>query len=264
MLKTILRSPAITVLLFVMAAALLGFGTVGAVQAAPSIQSHDYQAEVRLTNIGTALTEYSESETQKNEVTGDETHFITRENDDFLLRNLLKDANDDQFKIGKEYSYKLAVRNVANNGIDQHVRVTVQKFWVLTDDEGNPLTHDGSKQGKAYSLDPSLIELHFVEKGDERGHWTIDEDASTDERTVLYYSGKLKPGDDSPNFTDKLTINGKVVTDIKHLADGSDQFNYEGVQFRIKATVDAVQTHNGEAALDGTWGQHQYVEDIES
>ena len=34
-MKTILRSPVFTVVLFILAAALLGFGTVGAVQAAP-------------------------------------------------------------------------------------------------------------------------------------------------------------------------------------------------------------------------------------
>lgn len=255
MLKSVMRSPLITVVIFVLAAALLGFGTIGAVQAAPRLQSHDYQAEVKLTNIETALTENGK----------------VREGDNDLLTTFLADNGDSELKIGKTYPYKLGVRNVADadsGGIEQHVRVTVHKFWALTDN-GNPLTYDGkplnpnSAEGKAYSLDPALIELHFVEGG-EGDHWIIDEDASTDERTVLYYSGILEPGQDSPAFTDTLTINGKVVTDVKRLADGSDEFNYEGVQFRIKATVDAVQTHNGEAALDGTWGQHKYVEKIES
>ncbi|MBQ6390268.1 MAG: hypothetical protein IJH88_01435 [Eggerthellaceae bacterium] len=241
-MKTILRSPVFTVAIFVLAAALLGFGTVGAVQAAPRVQSGDFRAEVVLTNIETALTENG----------------TVREGNDDLLKTFLADNGDSELKIGKTYPYKLGVRNVADaksGGIPQHVRVTVHKFWSLTDADGNPLTHDGSKQGKAFSLDPSLIELHFV----EGNGWTIDKNASTDERTVLYYSGVLEPGQDTPDFTDTLTINGKVVTDMTRLADGSDQFSYEGVQFRIKATVDAVQTHNGEAALNGAWGQHKYV-----
>ena len=56
-MKTILRSPVFTVAIFVLAAALLGFGTVGAVQAAPRVQSGDFRAEVVLTNIETALTD---------------------------------------------------------------------------------------------------------------------------------------------------------------------------------------------------------------
>ena len=57
MLKSIMRSPVFAVVLFVVAAGLLLFGAVNAVQAAPRVQSNDYQAEVELSSIQTALVE---------------------------------------------------------------------------------------------------------------------------------------------------------------------------------------------------------------
>ena len=243
MLK-VLRSPITTAILFVAAAALLAFGGIGAVQAAPRIQSSDYRAEVVLTNIETALTEYGE----------------VREGDDDLVKNTLlannKDANgnvDDSLKIGKKYDYTLGVRNVgvsAKNGIDQYVRVTVYKYWVLVDDEGNVITDKNGKV-KDCGLDPSLIDLHFVEgKG-----WAIDKDASTDERTVLYYDKALAPdGGDSTPLTDTLRIDPKVLKEITDASSGLD-YDYDKVEFRIKATVDAVQTHNPKLAMTSAWGR---------
>jgi hypothetical protein len=52
---------------------------------------------------------------------------------------------------------------------------------------------------------------------------------------------------------DKLTISGKTVTAVTKLADGT--FKYEGIQFKVKATVDAVQTHNATDAMNSAWGR---------
>ncbi len=261
MMREFLRSPATSIALLVLAAALLLVGTIGAVQAAPRIQSQDYRAEVVLTDIETALTEYSASVTEKNQVTGEETHMIVREGDDQLLdedlSHFLADNGDDEIKIGKTYPYKLGVRNIAqvtndmltDNGIPQYVRVTVNKYWVLIGEDGEPVK---DKHGvvKQCNLDPGLIDLHFV----EGNGWTIDKKASTTERTVLYYSGILDPGDDSSEFTDTLTIDSAVLTAVTKDA-GKNKYDYKNVQFRIKATVDAVQTHNGTDAMTSAWGR---------
>ena len=220
MLKSVMRSPVIIAALFVVAVALLGFGTVGAVQAAPRIQSADYRAEVVLTDIETALTE-----------NGDIV-----EGDDTLLHSLVPKGQ--KFAVGKTYDEVLAVRNVG--AIDEYVRVTVSLFW-----------EDAS--GKRVNLDPSYIQLHFVE-GDG---WTIDTEASTPERTVLYYATPISPGDDTTPFADTLRIDSKVLTEVTATDDG-DVYDYSkdnGVKFRIKAVADAVQTHNGEAAMTGAWGR---------
>ena len=55
--KTILRSPIFTAVLFVVAAVLLVGGTVGAVQAAPRTQSNDFNAQVQLSSVDTAVVE---------------------------------------------------------------------------------------------------------------------------------------------------------------------------------------------------------------
>jgi len=229
MIKTIIRSSVTTIVLFVAAAALIIAGSVGAAQAAPRIVSNDYRAEVQLSNIHVALTENG----------------TVVEGNDTLLKNLLP-ANEKEIQIGKKYeNYNLAARNVGvadNNGIPQYVRVTVTKYWV-----------DEATGAKDTSLDPSLIDLHFI----ETEGWTIDHDVSDDstETTVLYYNDIVQPGANTGNFTDSLTIDGKVLTEKKTDKDGNSVYAYKGKKFEIKAVVDAVQTHNGTQAMTSAWGR---------
>ena len=247
MMKSILRSPVTSIVLFVLAGALLLVGAIGAVQAAPRIVSNDYRAEVVLTDIETALTENTKAPGDKG---------IVREGDDDLLTTFLADNDEEEVKIGKTYTYELGVRNVAevdeaktkNNGIPQYVRVTVNKYWVIVDPTtGEPMVDKNGKL-KDPGLNPDYINLHFV----ENKYWTIDKAASTKERTVLYYSGIINPGEDSMSvFTDKLTIDSRVLTDVS----GTNNYKYKNVQFRIQATVDAVQTHNGNDAMTSAWGR---------
>ena len=216
MLKSIMRSPVFAVVLFVVAAGLLLFGAVNAVQAAPRVQSNDYQAEVELSSIQTALVE------DGNVVEGD----------DALLTKFPADGS--QFAVGKTYDYSLAVRNTGS--ADEYVRVTVTRYW----------EKDGKK---AVELSPDLIDLHFVEGG-----WKIDSAATTPERTVLYYASPVAAGGETTPFTDTLRIDGKVLSKATKLADGSFELDYEGLEFRIKVVADAVQTHNGEEAMTSAWG----------
>ncbi|MBR0404835.1 MAG: hypothetical protein IJI68_06485 [Eggerthellaceae bacterium] len=215
-MKTILRSPAFTVALFALAVVLLGFGTVGAVQAAPTLTSGDYRAQVQLTDIETAIVENG----------------TVREGDNKLLTTLLADNGDEKLKIGKAYKTSLAVRNTGD--IDEYVRVTVRAYWM-------------NKAGtKVLDVDPSLIKLKF---GTGSG-WTIDESASKGERTVLYYSKSIKPGQDTSSFVDSVTIDGAVATAVT-----DRNYDYNDLQFRVEAEADAVQTHNGEKAMTSAWGR---------
>lgn len=230
-MKKVLSSPIATVVLFALAAVMLGFGGINAIQAAPRIESADYRAQVQLTNINVAVTENG------NVVEGDGA----------LLTGL---ASSGDFKIGKTYDEVLAVRNTQHpsstnegEGIEEYVRVSVYRYW--TDDKG-----------KAVNLDPSLIKLNFrTDNG-----WTIDEAASTSERTVLYYKDILpvyeggKPAVDANDepavgdtnaFADTITIDGEVAK----------KYAYANAQFHIKVTADAVQTHNGTEAMTSAWGR---------
>ena len=224
MIKRLFRSPIFTIGLFVAAAVLILVGGMGTVRAAPRIQSNDWKGEVELTDIETALVENG------NIVEGHDT----------LLGSSFRNPNNlgsnaENFQYGVTYDEALSVRNVGS--IDQYVRVTVYKFWEDGDGKKDP------------TLDPSLIDLHFVTDGG----WSIDTAASTPERTVLYYDKILgaPKGSETGNipgsslFADKLTIKDEVAT---------AQGNYNGKTFRIKAVVDAVQTHNADAARVGAWG----------
>ena len=226
-MKTIMRSPAFTVALFALAVVLLGFGTVGAVQAAPRIVSGDYRAQVQLSDIETALVENGTVRE------GNNTILVL---DELLANNPTNGVVDKEFKIGKKYGTKLAVRNTGN--IDEFVRVTVRAYW--TNKAGN----------KVLDVDPSLIKLHFV----TNGGWTIDKAAShadaRGERTVLYYGSSIAPSEDTNVFVDAVTIDGSVVTAV---TDG--KYDYNDLQFRVEAEADAVQTHNGKAAMTSAWGR---------
>ena len=62
--------------------------------------------------------------------------------------------------------------------------------------------------------------------------------------------GTLAAGDETAPLTKSIKISpvtlGKVAT---------GKYSYEGVEFQLKAVVDAVQTHNGNDAMVGAWGQ---------
>ena len=234
MLNKILRSPIATALLGLAAVGLILMGGINTVRAAPAIVSEYFGAQVELTDIETALLENGEI------AEGDDDLLVTKR---FLEPNELHERDEnglvDNFKIGKTYDEKLAVRNVGT--IDQYVRVTVRKYWETTD-------------GKRVDLDPKLIDIHFVTDDG----WTIDEDASTPERTVLYYDSILGSAEnsetgnptDSSLFADKITIS----SDVFNYMTGED-YDYENVTFRIEAQVDAVQTHSDEEAMRSAWGR---------
>lgn len=212
-MKKLFRSPITSIVLFVIAAGLLVVSSIGGVRAALNIESQFYTAEIVLDEINVALTENG----------------IVVEGDDTLLKQLIPAG--EKLVLGKPYDEVLAVRN--NGAINEYVRVSVYKYW--------------KKNGeKCVDLDPGLIDLHFV----TGQGWIIDEAASTEERTVLYYkTGYLTPKDtagaDSTPFADKLTIK-----------KGAAAKAYEGCECWIEAVVDGVQDHNAADAVNSVWGHN--------
>lgn len=120
------------------------------------------------------------------------------------------------------------------------------------------------------ALSPDLIDLNLVNLGSD---WLLDESSSTAERTVLYYSKLLYSEDNKADgatttslFADSLTIDDKIaskVTQNSKTENGytiiTTTYDYDGVQFQIKATVDAVQEHNAEDAIWSAWGRRVTV-----
>lgn len=218
-----LRSPKATVALFALAAVLLAFGGINAIQAAPRIESADYRAQVELASINVAVTENG----------------TIVEGDGSLLKDLLAE-DAEPFKIGQTYDEVLAVRNTQHpsstnegKGIDEYVRVSVYRYWT-------------DENGKAVDLNPAYIKLNFL----TNNGWTIDKEASTPERTVLYYKDIVPVDGDTTPFVDKFAIDGAVATAIE-----GGEYDYDNVSFHIKVTADAVQTHNGKEAMTSAWGR---------
>lgn len=213
--------------LLIAAAVLLVASTVGSTQAALTYYSENYSAEVTVSNIGVGLLENGSQ-------VGEE-----------LLAGML--AEGEELVLGKTYSEELSVVN--NGSIDSYVRVIVKKSWQDA---------DGVKDTK---LSPDLIDLNFV----TGNGWVIDESASTAERTVLYYTAVLPVGEATPDFTDALRIDPAIATKIVETVDtdvvGGKEYKtityvyeYDGYTFNVEAEVDAVQTHNAEAAIKSAWG----------
>ena len=209
--------------LLIAAAVLLIASTVGSTQAALTYYSENYSAEVNVSNIGIDLVE-------NGTVVGDE-----------LLKNMI--AEDEELVLGKAYEEELSVVN--SGSIDSYVRVIVKKSW--QDEAGIKNT----------MLSPDLIDLNFV----TGNGWVIDESASTAERTVLYYTGILPVGATTTAFTDTLRIDPVIATKVVETVEETDggktityAYEYDGYSFIVEAEVDAVQTHNAEAAIKSAWG----------
>ena len=227
--KKILTSPVTTIAAFVLAAGLLLFSSVGGARAALTYFSDDYSSDIRLEEIGVTLLENGAG------VRGE------------LLTGLIPEG--ESLKFGKAYPEVLSVQN--SGAINEYVRVSIYKYW--TDEDGEKLT----------TLSPDLIGLILANVG---SGWILDGEASTSERTVLYYSGLLGTGESTPAFTDTLTIDGDIAGRVRQTSVSSGGYTtittiyeYDGARFCVEAKVDAVQEHNAQDAIWSAWGRRVTV-----
>ena len=159
-----------------------------------------------------------------------------------LLQNMVPEG--EQFRIGAWYPEVLQVRN--SGTINQYVRVSVYRYW---------LDKDGKRMQE---LEPGLIDLDLCT---DNG-WIIDEESSTEERTILYYRNVLNSGEISPAFADRLKVDQSVTAKVTQRQEGNKiitTYDYDGVQFCLEAAVDAVQEHNAEDAIWSAWGRRVTV-----
>ena len=245
-----LRGKKGTLLLGAAAGILLLSSAIGSTKAALTYFSENYTAQVEMNDIGVTLVETS-AQGSKDISSRDYTKSDDKWTDvnkkpwdgtsGKLLENMLKQTNG-KLQLGTKYKEELSVKNTGT--IDEYVRVRVYKNWTKK---------DGKKET---TLSPSLIILNMTKNG-----WIIDEENSTEERTVLYWPKILKVGAQTPALSDTLMIDdsiGKKVTESTKTKDGvtkkSTTFNYDGVKFNLEAEVDAVQTHNAADAIKSAWG----------
>ena len=224
------------------AAVMLLASTVGSTQAALTYYSENYSAKVTVSNIGVTLLENGKEISRRNYLNDDKWD----ETKGTLLTNML--GENEELVLGKSYQEAISVTN--SGAIDSYVRVILTKSW------------QDAQKVKDTTLSPELIDLNLV-TGDSG--WMIDTQASTAERTVLYYTDVLAVGETTPSLSDTLRIDPaigtKVVETIETKAvDGKTYqtltyvYEYDGYTFHLDAEVDAVQTHNAEAAIKSAWG----------
>ena len=212
-----------TVLLFVLAASLLAVGGIGSARAVPAIISEYYSGGVELYDIGVTLVENGKAV------------------GDTLLGSMVPAGQD--FHMGQAYKEALSVNNTGK--IDEYVRVSIYKYWL--DKDGKKVT----------TLTPDMIDLNLL----TGNGWVEDpETAKLDsaERTVLYYTSVVPAGKSTAAFSDTLTVDGHLPYIVTQTENGnviSTTYDYDGVTFQVDVQVDAVQTHNAQAAIKSAWGR---------
>lgn len=225
-----------TAVLLSASAVLLIGSTVGSTRAALTYYSENYGAEVTVSNIGVSLLENGETVSRRDYDSNGEWNETSGA--------LLADLQEETIVPGKEYDEALAVSN--SGSIDSYVRVILNKSW--TDSEGST----------DQNLSPELIDLNLLT---DNG-WIIDEDASTAERTILYYTNILPAGDTTPALSDTVRIDPavadkvteEVTTDENGYKTITFTYAYDGYTFELEAEVNAVQTHNAQDAIKSAWG----------
>lgn len=236
--KKVSHSTKVTAILMVAAVVLLMSSALGSTRAALVYQSENYTAEIGVSQIGVSLLENGNIVGSRDYSGSGDVWNGTPEGK--LLTGLL--GENEEFVIGKKYDEVLSVRNTGT--IDEYVHVRLYKSWQYA---------DGTKET---ALSPDLIKVNLPGNG-----WIEDAGDSTEERTVLYYPNILRSGEETPAFADSVRIDSAIMTKVKEsrteengVITITQEFSYNGVNFYLKAEVDAVQTHNAQDAIKSAWG----------
>ena len=236
--KKVSHSTKVTAILMVAAVVLLLSSARGSTRAALVDQSENYTAEIGVSQIGVSLLENGNIVGSRDYSGSGDVWNGPPEGK--LLTGLL--GENEEFVIGKKYDEVLSVRNTGT--IDEYVRVRLYKSWQYA---------DGRKET---ALSPDLIKVNLPGNG-----WIEDAGDSTEERTVLYYPNILRSGEETPAFADSVRIDSAIMTKVKEsrteengVITITQEFSYNGVNFYLKAEVDAVQTHNAQDAIKSAWG----------
>ena len=237
--KKFFRSPYTALTALILALALLAFAGIGSARAA-LIESATYTSRVSMEDIGVTLLENEKPIASRDydSKAADGTWVLTS-------GELLGDIPETPV-LGKAYDEALAVQN--SGTIGEYVRMSIYRYWL--DADGNKMTE----------LSPDLIDIALA----EGTGWTEDPDARTDERIVLYYGSMLAAGDTTGAATESVTISGDIATAVRQEKSGSTIktiYKYDGVQFVVEATVDAVQEHNAQDAILSAWGRSVTVDE---
>ena len=244
----------------------LATGGMGA-RAALSIFSQDYNAEFELDHLNVALLENGEIAAETNP--GDKIKVVNG-------GKLLAHGHDDdglaagRLEPGRVYKEEIAARNMRD--IDEYVRLSIRTYWCVadTEDNGEPVLDENGDPVyvKDTELDPSLIELYYVDSDGSKSNyntsaWKINSAETTTERKVYYLTDVLPKGKDSPLLVNKLRVSDQIISDVTIETEVDEKtdhttyryiYKYDGRLACIEADVQSIQTHNSEDAVKSLWG----------
>ena len=236
-----------TLLKTLMAVFMLSFVFTGVktTLAVKTYYSDTYVSGTKMYQIGVALNENGQE--------------VARYDDD-RIKLALPEIDDNDLHLGQKYKEELSVTNCGgnledqNSGIDEYVRVIVNKRWLALDEYGN------ATELPAQDMNLDYIELGYANLGSA---WLEDTSVSTPYQKVLYYSKVLKNGETTVPFTSTIRINPAVASKIEveettEIVNGKTvyvtTYKYESLRFELYCEVDAVQTHSGPSAVKSAWG----------
>jgi len=257
-----------TAVLLVAALLLLSMGTYTGVRALPNITSDLYRAHFYLNHLQVHLLENGEDVCSGENTLDGATKVTGRLATELGYKS---DSELGSVEPGKIYKEEIAAEN--GQDISQFVRMTIRKYWVETDEDGNVVTTtDASGKTvpkKTTALSPSLI--HLMNDGKEACDpaWQeVTQERTTESRTYIYT--KLLPGRSGNNRSvtepvfRQLQIDksvARVEDEPEVTKDGNKTiytyiYKYDGYAFFIEADVQAIQTHNAQDAIESQWGPY--------
>ena len=259
-----------TMALLTAAVMLLLIGTAGTTYAGLTYRSQTYEAEFYMNHLQVHLIENGE-DVCGGENTLDGTAKVTGQ----LATDLgySKDSNGDTLgkaEPGRVYKEEIAAEN--GQDIDEFVRMTVRKYWVKTDKDGNVIMDDATGiPEKDTRLSPDLIRLTYGKDREGKAYDLYNKDAwarndeETTEESATYYLREALPGsgdEDSVSalLFDRIMIDGQVARlgNVSETKEGgytvyTYEYEYDGTAFFVEAEVQAIQTHNANEAIGSQW-----------
>ena len=252
-----------TIIAIAIAMALVFGGAIGSFALTSSglpYESRDYRADFYLNHLQVHLLENGR-DVCGGENTLDGTTKVSGELAQYLgYRRADGEEILGSVEPGKLYREEIAAKN--GQDIPIYVRMTVKKYWMITNDDLMPVE-------KATELTPDMIRLTSGKADYNKDKWFLNKSESTAEQATYYYREQVAPNAETEPLFDSLMIDGAVmekeklppvvdektgVTTIRY------KYKYSGYAFFIKADVQAIQTHNATDAIHSQWGVYDITE----
>ncbi len=247
---------------FLLALSLLTFTTINGARALPSEESEVQTTEMTMHSVNVAVEEGSEAEDSWEQIC---------EGPDSVGEAFSAFLQED-ITVGKTYYDDFRVKNTGD--MDEYVRVEIYRYWLkkADDEQGRGFEDfDTSNTDKDLNLDGSLVELVL---GDSE-NWIEDDDNSTDERLILFYTQLLEADESTDVFLKGFRLNGDIkkeytlITKEETVDEASGEkiwtiiydYAYNGRQFKIQIIADCVQSHHAEDAIKSAWGREVSISD---